>query len=99
MQRGNRKGGQTTRLSTVSLDYGNFTGLTNTTNGIIYFRGIRYADPPLGALSGRLRYPLRQRISGTLMQLLSALLALLLRKMTEERRHLRIACSAMFIFL
>ncbi|KAJ7666612.1 Alpha/Beta hydrolase protein [Mycena polygramma] len=40
-------------LSTVALDYGNFTGLTNTTNGIIYFRGIRYADPPVGALRWR----------------------------------------------
>ncbi|KAJ6600941.1 alpha/beta-hydrolase [Mycena vulgaris] len=37
-------------LSTVTLDYGSFTGLTNTTNGIIYFRGVRYADPPVGAL-------------------------------------------------
>ncbi|KAJ6506421.1 Alpha/Beta hydrolase protein [Mycena vitilis] len=40
-------------LSTVALDYGTFTGLTNTANGIIYFRGIRYADPPVGALRWR----------------------------------------------
>ncbi|KAJ7916276.1 Alpha/Beta hydrolase protein [Mycena leptocephala] len=40
-------------LSTVTLDYGTFTGLTNATNGIIYFRGIRYADPPTGALRWR----------------------------------------------
>ncbi|KAJ6544335.1 Alpha/Beta hydrolase protein [Mycena capillaripes] len=40
-------------LSTVTLDYGTFTGLTNNTNGIIYFRGIRYADPPIGALRWR----------------------------------------------
>ncbi|KAJ7983154.1 Alpha/Beta hydrolase protein [Mycena polygramma] len=40
-------------LSTVTLDYGTFTGLTNTRNGIIYFRGIRYADPPVGALRWR----------------------------------------------
>ncbi|KAJ6579635.1 alpha/beta-hydrolase [Mycena vulgaris] len=40
-------------LSTVALDYGTFTGLTNTTNGIIYFRGIRYADPPVGELRWR----------------------------------------------
>ncbi|KAJ7775700.1 Alpha/Beta hydrolase protein [Mycena maculata] len=40
-------------LSTVTLDYGTFTGLTNTTNGIIYFRGIRYADPPIGELRWR----------------------------------------------
>ncbi|KAF7354617.1 Carboxylic ester hydrolase [Mycena sanguinolenta] len=40
-------------LSTVTLDYGNFTGLTNTTNGIIYFLGIRYADPPTGDLRWR----------------------------------------------
>ncbi|KAJ7124493.1 Alpha/Beta hydrolase protein [Mycena epipterygia] len=37
-------------LSTVTLDYGSFTGLTNTTTAIIYFRGVRYADPPVGAL-------------------------------------------------
>ncbi|KAJ7683525.1 alpha/beta-hydrolase [Mycena rosella] len=40
-------------LSTVTLDYGTFTGLTNTTNGIIYFQGIRYADPPVGELRWR----------------------------------------------
>ncbi|KAJ6579632.1 Alpha/Beta hydrolase protein [Mycena vulgaris] len=40
-------------LSTVVLDYGAFTGLTNITNGIIYFRGIRYADPPVGELRWR----------------------------------------------
>ncbi|KAJ7683540.1 alpha/beta-hydrolase [Mycena rosella] len=40
-------------LSTVTLDYGTFTGLTDTTNGIIYFRGVRYADPPVGDLRWR----------------------------------------------
>ncbi|KAJ6473144.1 alpha/beta-hydrolase [Mycena sanguinolenta] len=47
-------------LSTVTLDYllilwpdGTFTGLTNTTTGIIYFRGVRYADPPVGDLRWR----------------------------------------------
>ncbi|KAJ7499882.1 alpha/beta-hydrolase [Mycena latifolia] len=40
-------------LSTVTLDYGTFTGLTNATNGIIYYRGIRYADPPVGELRWR----------------------------------------------
>ncbi|KAJ7127571.1 Alpha/Beta hydrolase protein [Mycena crocata] len=35
-------------LSTVTLDYGTFTG--STANGLISFRGIRYADPPVGAL-------------------------------------------------
>ncbi|KAJ7683530.1 alpha/beta-hydrolase [Mycena rosella] len=40
-------------LSTVTLDYGTFTGLTDTTNAIIYFRGVRYADPPVGALRWR----------------------------------------------
>ncbi|KAJ7614045.1 Alpha/Beta hydrolase protein [Roridomyces roridus] len=37
-------------LSSVTLDYGTFTGSTNTTNGLVYFQGIRYADPPVGAL-------------------------------------------------
>ncbi|KAF7349966.1 Carboxylic ester hydrolase [Mycena venus] len=37
-------------LSTVKLDYGTFTGLTNTTTGIIYFRGVQYADAPVGVL-------------------------------------------------
>ncbi|KAJ7612122.1 Alpha/Beta hydrolase protein [Roridomyces roridus] len=32
------------------LPDGNFTGLTNTSNGLIYFRGIPFADPPVGAL-------------------------------------------------
>ncbi|KAJ7020422.1 Alpha/Beta hydrolase protein [Mycena alexandri] len=36
--------------STVKLDYGTFTGLTNTTTGVIHFRGVRYADSPVGAL-------------------------------------------------
>ncbi|KAF7324449.1 Carboxylic ester hydrolase [Mycena venus] len=40
-------------LSTVTLDYGTFTGVTNTTSAIIYFRGLRYADPPVGALRWR----------------------------------------------
>ncbi|KAJ7983155.1 alpha/beta-hydrolase [Mycena polygramma] len=40
-------------LSTVTLDYGTYTGLTNTTNGIIYFRGVRFADPPVGELRFR----------------------------------------------
>ncbi|KAJ7235289.1 Alpha/Beta hydrolase protein [Mycena haematopus] len=40
-------------LSTVTLDYGTFTGLTDTTSGIIYFRGVRYADPPVGELRWR----------------------------------------------
>ncbi|KAJ7624013.1 Alpha/Beta hydrolase protein [Mycena rosella] len=35
------------QLSTVELDYGTFNGYTDTTNGLIYFRGIRYADPPI----------------------------------------------------
>jgi hypothetical protein len=32
---------------------GSFTGLTNTANGIIYFRGVRYAEPPVGDLRWR----------------------------------------------
>ncbi|KAJ7259139.1 Alpha/Beta hydrolase protein [Mycena haematopus] len=42
-----------TPLSTVTLDYGTFTGLTNTSTGIVYFRGVRFADPPLGNLRWR----------------------------------------------
>ncbi|KAJ7184688.1 Alpha/Beta hydrolase protein [Mycena filopes] len=37
-------------LSTVALDYGTFTGRTNTTTGITSFLGMRYADAPLGQL-------------------------------------------------
>ncbi|KAJ6544343.1 alpha/beta-hydrolase [Mycena capillaripes] len=40
-------------LSTVTLNYGSFTGLTDTTNKIIYFRGVRYTDPPVGELRFR----------------------------------------------
>ncbi|KAJ7166077.1 alpha/beta-hydrolase [Mycena filopes] len=40
-------------LSTVTLDYGTFIGRTNTTNGIIYFQGVRFADPPIGDLRWR----------------------------------------------
>ncbi|KAJ7339065.1 Alpha/Beta hydrolase protein [Mycena albidolilacea] len=40
-------------FSTVTLDYGTFTGLTNASTGIIYFRGVRFADPPLGDLRWR----------------------------------------------
>ncbi|KAJ7174636.1 Alpha/Beta hydrolase protein, partial [Mycena filopes] len=40
-------------LSTVTLDYGTFTGLTNTTSGIISFQGVRFADPPIGDLRWR----------------------------------------------
>ncbi|KAJ6490025.1 alpha/beta-hydrolase [Mycena sanguinolenta] len=32
---------------------GTFTGLKNTTTGITYFRGVRYADPPVGDLRWR----------------------------------------------
>ncbi|KAF8969012.1 Alpha/Beta hydrolase protein [Flammula alnicola] len=35
---------------TVTLDYGSFTGLRNDSSGITYFRGIRFADPPIGDL-------------------------------------------------
>ncbi|KAF7291793.1 Carboxylic ester hydrolase [Mycena chlorophos] len=34
----------------VTLDYGTFNGLANATEGIIYFRGIRYADAPVADL-------------------------------------------------
>ncbi|KAF7291782.1 Carboxylic ester hydrolase [Mycena chlorophos] len=40
-------------LSTVTLDYGTFTGLTNESIGLISFLGIRYADPPIGDLRWR----------------------------------------------
>ncbi|KAF8173893.1 alpha/beta-hydrolase [Mycena galopus ATCC 62051] len=37
----------------ISSPDGTFTGLTDTTTGIVYFRGIRYADPPVGTLRWR----------------------------------------------
>ncbi|KAJ7223521.1 Alpha/Beta hydrolase protein [Mycena pura] len=40
-------------LSTVTLDYGTFTGVSNTSSGIIYFRGVPFADPPIGDLRWR----------------------------------------------
>ncbi|KAJ7202153.1 Alpha/Beta hydrolase protein [Mycena pura] len=43
----------TLSTASVTLDYGTFTGVTNTTNGIISFLGIRYADAPVGALRWR----------------------------------------------
>ncbi|KAF8076133.1 Alpha/Beta hydrolase protein [Lyophyllum atratum] len=38
---------------TVTLDYGTFTGLRDDTAGIISYRGIRYADAPIGDLRWR----------------------------------------------
>ncbi|KAF7300956.1 Carboxylic ester hydrolase [Mycena indigotica] len=40
-------------LTTVTLDYGIFNGLAGDTQGIVYFRGVRYADPPVGELRWR----------------------------------------------
>ncbi|KAJ7081727.1 Alpha/Beta hydrolase protein [Mycena epipterygia] len=40
-------------LSTVTLDYGTFTGLTNASTGIVYYRGVRFADAPVGNLRWR----------------------------------------------
>ncbi|KAJ7196925.1 Alpha/Beta hydrolase protein [Mycena pura] len=42
-----------TPLTTVTLDYGTFTGLRNATSGITSFLGMRFADPPIGALRWR----------------------------------------------
>ncbi|KAF9443812.1 alpha/beta-hydrolase [Macrolepiota fuliginosa MF-IS2] len=39
--------------STVKLDYGTFHGLEDHTTGILYFRGVRFADPPVGNLRWR----------------------------------------------
>ncbi|KAF8150598.1 alpha/beta-hydrolase [Crassisporium funariophilum] len=39
--------------STVTLDYGTFDGLRNDSTGIIYFRGVRFADAPVGDLRWR----------------------------------------------
>ncbi|TFK61495.1 alpha/beta-hydrolase [Pluteus cervinus] len=36
--------------NSVTLDYGTFNGLTNETSKVIYFRGIPFADPPVGDL-------------------------------------------------
>ncbi|KDR82334.1 hypothetical protein GALMADRAFT_817280 [Galerina marginata CBS 339.88] len=44
-----RQGGQLVGPS-VTLDYGSFTGLSNSSTGIIYFRGVRFADSPIGNL-------------------------------------------------
>ena len=34
----------------IALLDGTFNGLRNETTGIIYFRGVRFADPPVGNL-------------------------------------------------
>ncbi|PPQ93082.1 hypothetical protein CVT25_003114 [Psilocybe cyanescens] len=39
--------------STVTLDYRSFSGLKNDSTGIIYFRGVRFADAPIGNLRWR----------------------------------------------
>ncbi|KAJ7062789.1 alpha/beta-hydrolase [Mycena amicta] len=44
-------------LTSVALDYGTFNGLADTTQGIIYFRGVRYAEPPVGDLRWRAPVP------------------------------------------
>ncbi|KAF7331393.1 Carboxylic ester hydrolase [Mycena kentingensis (nom. inval.)] len=40
-------------LTTVTLDYGTFNGLADTAQGIVYYRGVRYADAPVGDLRWR----------------------------------------------
>ncbi|KAF7324036.1 Carboxylic ester hydrolase [Mycena kentingensis (nom. inval.)] len=40
-------------LTTVTLDYGTFNGLADTGQGIVYYRGVRYADAPVGDLRWR----------------------------------------------
>ncbi|TFK39011.1 alpha/beta-hydrolase, partial [Crucibulum laeve] len=39
--------------TSVTLDYATLTGLRNETSNIIYFRGIPFADPPIGELRWR----------------------------------------------
>ncbi|KAF9046768.1 alpha/beta-hydrolase [Panaeolus papilionaceus] len=39
--------------TTVKLDYGTFVGASNTATGIVSFRGVPFADPPLGNLRWR----------------------------------------------
>ncbi|TFK61494.1 alpha/beta-hydrolase [Pluteus cervinus] len=39
--------------NSVTLDYGTFNGLINEDTKVIYFRGIRFADPPVGDLRWR----------------------------------------------
>lgn len=40
-------------MNSSSFTDGTFTGLTNTSSGIVYFRGVRFADPPIGNLRWR----------------------------------------------
>ncbi|KAK0470485.1 Alpha/Beta hydrolase protein [Armillaria novae-zelandiae] len=49
--------------TTVTLDYGTFTGLQDNDAGIIYFRGIAYADPPVNNLRWRVPvFPLSKHL-------------------------------------
>lgn len=41
------------RVNSSLLTDGTFTGLTNTSSGIVYFRGVRFADAPVGNLRWR----------------------------------------------
>ncbi|KIK68255.1 hypothetical protein GYMLUDRAFT_91814 [Collybiopsis luxurians FD-317 M1] len=36
--------------ATVALDYGTFVGVEDTTTGVTSFKGVRYAEPPVGDL-------------------------------------------------
>ncbi|EIM84192.1 alpha/beta-hydrolase [Stereum hirsutum FP-91666 SS1] len=42
--------------TTITLDYGTFIGTSNTTSGILSFKGVRYADAPTG--DNRFRAPI-----------------------------------------
>lgn len=48
----------TSKQPTVDLGYVQYAGITNETVGITYFRGIRYAVPPLGQLRWRAPLPI-----------------------------------------
>lgn len=51
---------------TVDLGYAKYEGYTNATAGVTYFRGLRYAQPPVGALRWQKPVPIEEASANNL---------------------------------